>query len=131
MAQYGEWNRKGATLSDLTASKKYGVSREFIEKGIRARKLEYRFCSVHGNPYTRILRGQLETDIAEELGSQQLSSKKESTELRKIKSEIGSLKKQLSTELGFFHPVSEVVIHWEIPLPADLLRFVKKLQNGP
>ena len=42
MAEYGEWNRKGATLSDVTAKKEYGVDQEFIVKGIRAGKLEYR-----------------------------------------------------------------------------------------
>ena len=34
MAEYGEWNRKGATLSDKTAIKEYGVDREFILNGI-------------------------------------------------------------------------------------------------
>ena len=42
MAEYGEWNRKGAVLSDVTAHKEYGVTREFIVKGIQAGKLEYR-----------------------------------------------------------------------------------------
>jgi hypothetical protein len=42
MAEYGEWNRKGATLSDVTAQKEYGVGRDFIVKGIRAGKLEFR-----------------------------------------------------------------------------------------
>lgn len=60
MAEYGEWNRKGATLSDVTAKKEYGVSREFIVKGIRAGKLEYREGAVWGNPYLRVLRSQLE-----------------------------------------------------------------------
>ena len=36
MAEYGEWNRKGASLSDVTAKKEYGVDREFIIKGINA-----------------------------------------------------------------------------------------------
>jgi hypothetical protein len=30
MAEYGEWNRKGATLSDVTAKKEYGVDQDFI-----------------------------------------------------------------------------------------------------
>lgn len=30
MAEYGEWNRKGATLSDVTEKKEYGVDRDFI-----------------------------------------------------------------------------------------------------
>ncbi len=42
MAEYGEWNRKGAVLSDVTAQKEYGISRDLIVKGIQARKLEYR-----------------------------------------------------------------------------------------
>ena len=61
MAEYGEWNRKGATLSDKTAKKEYGVSRDFIVKGIRVGRLEYREGSVWGNPYIRILRSQLES----------------------------------------------------------------------
>ena len=51
MAEYGEWNRKGATLSDVTAKKEYGVDQEFIVKGIRAGKLEYREGAIWGNPY--------------------------------------------------------------------------------
>ncbi len=64
MAEYGEWNRKGATLSDVTAKKEYGVDRDFIVKGIRAGKLEYRQGAVWGNPYLRVLRSQLEQYIS-------------------------------------------------------------------
>jgi coenzyme F420-reducing hydrogenase delta subunit len=96
MAQYGEWNRKGATLSDATAKKEYGVDRDFIVKGIRAGKLEYREGSIWGNPYLRLLRSQLEKYIAEQLGQDYLSSAKKRTEIRKIKSEINSLKKRLN-----------------------------------
>ncbi len=92
MAEYGEWNRKGATLSDATAKKEYGVGRYFIVKGIRAGKLEYREGVIWGNPYLRVLRSQLEQYIAEELGSDRLQSGKDQTELRKIKKEMGALK---------------------------------------
>lgn len=51
MAEYGEWNRKGATLSDVTATKEYGVSRDFIVKGVRAGKLEYREGAIWGSPF--------------------------------------------------------------------------------
>jgi coenzyme F420-reducing hydrogenase delta subunit len=95
MAEYGEWNRKGATLSDKTAKKEYGVSRDFIVKGIQAGRLEYREGSVWGNPYIKILRSQLEQYIAEELGSDRLTSSKTQTELRKIKQEMADLKKRL------------------------------------
>jgi coenzyme F420-reducing hydrogenase delta subunit len=96
MAEYGEWNRKGATLSDVTAKKEYGVAQDFIVKGIRAGKLEYREGAIWGNPYLRLLRSQLEQYIAEELGKDRLSSVKKQTELRKIKKEIANLKKKLN-----------------------------------
>jgi len=95
MAGYGEWNRKGATLSDVTAKKEYGVDQNFIVKGIRAGKLEYREGAVWGNPYLRLLRSQLEQYIAEELGENHLLTGKEQTELQKIKKEMARLKKKL------------------------------------
>ena len=95
MAEHGEWNRKGATLSDVTAKKEYGVSRDFIVKGIRTGKLEYREGAVWGNPYLRVLRSQLEQYIAEEFGADRLSSGKNQTELRKITREMVNLKKRL------------------------------------
>jgi hypothetical protein len=96
MAEYGEWNRKGATLSDVTAQKEYGVSRDFIVEGIRAGKLEFREGAIWGNPYLRVLRSQLEPYIAEQFGSDQLASVKPKTELRKVDREIAVLKKKLT-----------------------------------
>src|SRR3972149_2467188 len=96
MAEYGEWNRKGATLSDVTAKAEYGVNREFIIKGIQTGKLEFRDGAIWGNPYLRILRSQLETYITEQLGEDYLMKVKNQTELRKVKKEISELKKRLS-----------------------------------
>jgi coenzyme F420-reducing hydrogenase delta subunit len=95
MAEYGEWNRKGATLSDKTAKKEYGVSRDFIVKGIRAGRLEYREGSIWGNPYIRVLRSQLERYIEEELGTDRLTGSQTQTELRKVKKEMADLKRRL------------------------------------
>ena len=95
MAEYGEWNRKGATLSDTTAKKEYGVDQEFIIKGIRSGKLEYREGVIWGNPYLRLLRSQLEKYISEEFGQKRLLKENNITELRKTKSEINKLKKRL------------------------------------
>ena len=96
MAEYGEWNRKGATLIDVTATKEFGVSRDFIVEGIRAGKLEYREGAIWGSPYLRVLRSQLEQYIAEELGDDRLASGKLQTDLRKIKKEMADLKKRLT-----------------------------------
>ena len=95
MAEYGEWNRKGATLSDVTAKADYGVSQDFIVKGIQTGKLEYRQGSVWGNPYLRVLRSQLEGYIAEECGEDYWLRVKNQTELRRVKKEISDLKKRL------------------------------------
>lgn len=97
MAEYGEWNQKGATLSDVTAKKEYGVDRDFIIKGIEAGKLEYRNGAIWGNPYLRILKSQLEKYIVEKLGKKYLAKVQNETELKKIKREISAINKKLKT----------------------------------
>ena len=96
MAEYGEWNRKGAVLSDVTAQKEYGVTRDFIVKGIQAGKLEYREGAVWGNAYLRVLRSQLEPYIEAQFGSDHLMSKKAQTELRAITKEIAEIRRKLA-----------------------------------
>jgi hypothetical protein len=96
MTESGEWNHKGATLSDVTAQKEYGVGRDFIVKGVRTGKLECREGSTWGNPYLKILRNQLEQYIVEQLGSKHLTSNVTKTELRKIGREIAALRKKLA-----------------------------------
>jgi len=95
MAAHGEWNRKGATLSDVTAKTEYGVSLDLIAKGIETGDLEYREGAIWGNPYLRVLRSQLEHYIAKELGDEYLRRVKNHTELRGINKEIADLKKRL------------------------------------
>jgi len=97
MAEYGEWNRKGATLSEVTAQAEYGVSRDFIIKGIQTGSLEYRDGAIWGNPYLRILRSQLEAYIVGELGEGYLTRAKNEIELRRVKKEITDLNKRLSS----------------------------------
>ena len=96
MAEYGEWNRKGATLSHVTAKAEYGVSRDFIIKDIETNRLEFRDGAIWGNPYLRILRSQLEKYITDQFGEHYLMKVKNQTELRKVKKEISELKKRLS-----------------------------------
>ena len=95
MAEHGEWSRKGATLSDKTAKKEYGVDWDFIVQGIKDGCLEYREGSIYGNPYIRVLRSQLEKYIAKEKGEDYLRAEKNKEELRAIKREIKTLKGRL------------------------------------
>lgn len=96
MAEYGEWNRKGAVLSEKTALKEYGVDRDFIVEGIRAGKLEYRHGTMWGNPYLRILRGRLESYIAERNGPHFLAVTKGQTELKTVNRELAELKQKIA-----------------------------------
>ena len=96
MAEYGEWNRKGATLSDATAEKEYGVTREFIIAGIRSGKIEYREGSIWHNSILRLLRSQLKSYIAEELGASYLADRKVRAELRAVNAEIATVRKTLA-----------------------------------
>ena len=96
MADYGEWTRKGAVLSDLTAQKEYGVSQDFVVQGIKSGELEFREGSGWGNPYLRVLRIQLEAYIATQLGTQYLEDKKRQTELRDVNKKIAKLKRMLA-----------------------------------
>ncbi|UUX93319.1 hypothetical protein [Methanoplanus endosymbiosus] len=98
MAEYGEWTRKGATLSDKTAQKEYGISQEFILKGIREGKLEFKEGNIYGNPYFKLLRRELEDYISSELGDSYLMEQKNKTELKEVRKEIKALEKRL-TEL--------------------------------
>ena len=83
-------------VSSVTAQKEYGVTRDFIVKGVQAGELEFREGAVWGNPYLRILRSQLERYIVAQLGSGYLVRKKYHNELHAIRKEIADLKKKLA-----------------------------------
>jgi hypothetical protein len=55
-----DWGRKGATLSDKTARKECGLTQDEIIAAIDAGKLQYRVSSIHGNPWLRLLRREVE-----------------------------------------------------------------------
>ena len=58
---YGdEWGRKGATLSDKTARSEFGLTQDEIFTAIDAGKLHYRPAAMHGNPWLRLLRREVE-----------------------------------------------------------------------
>ena len=83
-------------LSDVTAQKEYGVTRDFILKGVQAGELGFREGAIWGNPYLRVLRSQLERYIVAKLGSKYLVSKKSQTELHAISKEIAAIRKKLA-----------------------------------
>jgi hypothetical protein len=91
-----EWRRKGATLSDKTARKQFGLSQDEIIKAIRAGKLQYRYNSIHGNPFLRLLRGEVEELVTQKHGGDYLKDRQAKTELARINLELKRLKAQMA-----------------------------------
>jgi len=104
------WSQKGATLSDKSARQEYGLTQQEIIAGIRAEKLQYRKGRMHGNPWLRLLRHEVEALVEEKGGQDHLHKKQLQKELadldkeaRKIKNRlkaIGRRRAELNAELG-------------------------------
>jgi hypothetical protein len=68
----GEWQLKGATLSDKTARKEFGLTQGEIVQAIRAGMLHYREHSMYGNPWLRLLRREVEALVKKKHGDNYL-----------------------------------------------------------
>ena len=89
------WNAKGAALSDKSAREEYGLTQEEIIAAIREGRLKYRENHIHGNPYLRLLRAEIEALVKEKYGELHLSRMKLQTELKSVRSQIRSLKTKM------------------------------------
>jgi hypothetical protein len=92
-----EWARKGATLSDKTARSEFGLTQDEIIAAIDAGKLQYRTASMHGNPWLRLLRREVEELVRSRQGEQYLRERQARTELAHINRELKQLRTQLAT----------------------------------
>ena len=78
------WAKKGATLSDKSARKEFGLTQEEITEAIKGGKLQYRLNSIYGNPYLRLIRREVEALVSEKHGSRYLEKKQLKKELDQI-----------------------------------------------
>jgi hypothetical protein len=90
------WVKKGATLSDKTAQKEFGLTQEEIIEAIKAGKLQYRHNTLYGNPCLKLLRNEVEDLVNAKYGSDYLQTKNAKTELNRVNTEIRSLKRKIS-----------------------------------
>ena len=95
-----EWQAKEATLSDKTARQEFGLTEEEIAGAIRAGKLQYREMSIHGNPWLRLLRQEVEALVKSRHGAAYLKDKQVKAalarmdrELKRMKTEMAELRK--------------------------------------
>jgi hypothetical protein len=91
-----EWGRQGATLSDKTARSQYGLTQEEIYAAIDAGKLRYRPAAMHGNPWLRLLRREVEDLVRARSGDRYLRERKARTELAQTNRELKQLRVQLT-----------------------------------
>lgn len=89
------WSTKAATLSDKSARKEFGLTQGEIVSAIQAGKLQFRESSMHGNPWLRLLRYEVEALVIERSGKDELSTKKRQKELADIKTETRRVKTRL------------------------------------
>ena len=88
------WTDKGATLTEKTAEKEYGITYPEIVAAIKAGKLQYREISMYGNPALRLLRHEVEALISEKHGADYLKKMQLEKELVEVNKILGSLKCQ-------------------------------------
>ena len=101
-SEYGSsvWANKGATLSDKTAQAEFGLTRQEIIEAIQCGKLQYRDNNIHGNPYWRLLRREVEALVNEKYGGNYLEQKKLKKELAEVNRTLKVLKTQTTALTG-------------------------------
>jgi hypothetical protein len=91
-----EWGRKGATLSDKTARKEFGLTQDEILAAIDAGQLQYRISSIHGNPWFRLLRREVEDLMNGAYNDRQHNQRRAKAELARVQKELKQLRTQLA-----------------------------------
>ena len=89
------WSRKGATLSDKSARHEFGLTQQEIIAAMRAGKLQFRESNMHGNPWFRLLRHEVEALVTEKGGQDHLHKKKLQKELADLNKEARKIKTRL------------------------------------
>jgi hypothetical protein len=89
-----EWGRKGATLSDKTARKEYGLTQDEIIAAIDAGQLQYRVGVIHGTPWLRLLRREIEGLMNSTYNDVQHLQKRAKAELARVSKELKQLQNQ-------------------------------------
>jgi hypothetical protein len=97
MELYGDdWARKGATMSDKTARAEFGLTQDEIIAAIRAGKLQYRRAAMHGNPWLRLLRREVEDLVSARHGERYLQEQQARTELKRVNRELKQHRAQIT-----------------------------------
>ncbi len=91
------WTQQGETLSHKNACKEFDLKESEIFEAIRENKLQFKENYAHGNPYFKLLRKEVIVLAKEIHGENGLELKKIEFEIRKVKTELNSHKRKIST----------------------------------
>src|SRR5258708_1603822 len=91
-----EWQRKGATLSDKTARQEFGLTQDEIYDAIDAGTLQYRQAAMHGYPWLRLLRREVEALARTRHGDRYVNERQDRAELALVNREIRRLRAELA-----------------------------------
>jgi hypothetical protein len=91
-----DWSRKGATLSDKTARKEFGLTQEEIVAAIDTGQLQYRVGVIHGNPWLRLLRREVEELMVSTYNDRDHRRRRARAELARVERDL----KKLRTEVA-------------------------------
>ena len=102
-----DWRRKGATLSDKTARKEFGLTQAEIEAAIDGGQLQYRVGVIHGNPWLRLLRREVQA-LVETNHDDQVHRRRRAKaelarldrELKRLRAEVAALEEQRKGVIG-------------------------------
>lgn len=90
-----KWTEKGATLSDKSARQEFGLTQQEIYDAMRAGKLQFQQNNMHGNPWFRLLRQEVEALVTDKGGQDCLHRKKLEKELADLDKEARRIKTRL------------------------------------
>lgn len=89
------WAEKGASLSSVTAAKEYGIPHEELIGAIKTGQLHYQVGSMHGNPWFRLLRREIEALVAKRFGPSRVKGQKAKADIAKANQEIRKLQRRI------------------------------------
>ncbi len=89
------WTKKGATLSHKNAMKEYQLSEQELIKALNEGELQYKINYVHGNPYYKLIRREVEELVESKGGKIYLDKIKFEARLREIETEIRKRKREI------------------------------------
>jgi len=82
-------------MSDKSVRQEFGLTQEEIIAAIRAGKLQFRESNMHGNPWFRLLRHEVESLVRDQGGLDHLHKKKLEKELADLNKEFRKLTTRL------------------------------------